>query len=428
MAPDLHRWSAVRLLRGLASGELHAATLAEALIEQSVEHDPRLHAWAWFDQAHVRGAARAVEEAASLGPLHGLPIAVKDAIDTAGIPTAYGSPIYAGHVPAQDAAAVALARAAGAWVFAKSVTTEFANTTPAATLHPLDGAHTPGGSSSGSAVAVAAGLVPLALGTQTAGSVIRPAAYCGVVGYKPSPRRIPRAGVKLNSDTLDEVGVIARSVDDAALLGLVLAGDAARAPEPQQPRIGVTLTSRADAASASMQAMVLESGQRLSATGAAVHDVSWPARFDALFEAQRVVQLFETVRALAPERLYRREQLSPGLTDLLDEGARIDGAAYAAAREVGRDARARLDAIYANCDLLIAPAAPGAAPRDRTTTGDPLFSRPWQLLGCACITLPAGRDAERMPLGLQLIARPGDDVRLFAAAAWIEAQLDPALY
>ncbi len=423
----LHRWSAVRLARALARRELSVVTLASALADRSAVLDARLHAWVHFDAAGARRRARAVANAASAGALHGLPIAVKDNIDTAGLPTAYGSLIYAGHVPQADAACVALARAAGAWVLGKTVATEFANMAPASTRNPHDLAHTPGGSSSGSAAVVAAGLAPLALGTQTAGSVIRPAAFCGIVGYKPSPRRIPRAGAKANSDTLDEIGVLARSVDDAGLLAQVLSG---RPDEPLPgtrafaPRIGVTLMSPPSALSPAMAAMIAACARRLSSASAGVNDVVWPLSFDALVEAQRTVQQYETARALAPEHQYRRAQLSPELADFLDQGCRIDAAAYGAALACGRAASRAIETLFAGVDVVIAPAAPGAAPRGLASTGDPHFSRPWQLLGCPCIALPGGLDAAGLPLGLQVTARPNDDERLFAAAAWIGRVLE----
>jgi len=430
MTEPLHRWSAVRLARALATRELTAAALAEALIERSAALEPQLHAWAWFDAARARRQARALDRSTGSGPplrLQGLPIAVKDNIDSAGIPTAYGSPIYAGHTPAADAACVALARAAGAWVLGKTVATEFANFTPGPTRNPHDPAHTPGGSSSGSAAAVAAGMAPLALGTQTAGSVIRPAAFCGIVGYKPTSRRIPRAGVKANADTLDEVGVLARSVDDAALLAQVLSGRTAVASPSAPgfaPRIGVTLTSRAASLSADMRATVDASARRLSAAGATVHDVvPWPAAFDALFDAQRTVQLFETARALAPEFQYRRADLSPALASFLEEGHLVEPAAYAAALACGRTASRAIEVLFADADVLITPAAPGAAPSDLSTTGDPVFNRPWQLLDCPCVSVPGGVDDAGLPLGLQVVARPHDDDKVFAAAAWISRSL-----
>jgi Asp-tRNA(Asn)/Glu-tRNA(Gln) amidotransferase A subunit family amidase len=424
----LHCWSAVRLAAALARREVTVAALAEALIERCAALEPRLLAWAWFDADSAREQARALDRRAAGGTLHGLPLAVKDNIDTAALPTAYGSPIYAGHVPSADAACVALARAAGAWVLGKTGATEFANMTPGPTRNPHDVAHTPGGSSSGSAAAVAAGLAPLALGTQTAGSVIRPAAFCGIVGYKPSSRRFPRAGVKANADSLDEVGVLARSVDDLALLAQVLSsGDEAALPSAQgfAPRIGVTFTSRESLLSPSMRQMVATSAHRLSAAGARVHDVPpWPAAFDALFEAQRTVQLFETALALAPERQYRRADLSAGLVALLEEGQRIEAADYSAALTSGRAARDAIETLFADADVLVTPAAPGAAPRGLSSTGDPAFNRPWQLLDCPCVAVPGGVDEAGLPLGLQVVARPHDDEKLLAAAAWIARALD----
>ena len=433
MTAPLHTLDATTLARALAARELKAETLALALAERALALEPRLHAWAHLDAAAARRRARALDQAvassSALGPLHGLPLGIKDNIDTSGLPTAYGSAVYAGHVPQADAAVVALARAAGAWVMGKTACTEFANMTPSATRNPHAAAHTPGGSSSGSAAAVAAGLVPLALGTQTAGSVIRPAAFCGIVGYKPTPRRLPRAGAKPNSDTLDEIGVFARSVTDAALFSGVL-GAWGAGPAPvlsaaaPTPRLGVTLTSRAQALSAPMVAMVEDAAARLSGAGAAVQLAVWPEGFEALFDAQRTVQVFETTMALAAERQYRRRQLSTGLRALLDEGAAMPASAYAAALGTAQALGMRIEALFGQAEVLLTPAAPGAAPRSLRQTGDPMFNRPWQLLGCPCLTLPGGLDAQGLPLGLQLVARPGQDARLFEVAAWVEERLE----
>jgi amidase len=424
MTEALHRLGAVALQRAIAARHLSVAALTEALLARSAALEPRLRAWASLDPTAARRRAGALDLAGPAGPLGGLPLGVKDNIDTAGLPTAYGSAIYAGHVPAVDAACVALARAGGAWVLGKTACTAFANMTPAATRNPWNLRHTPGGSSSGSAVAVATGMVPLALGTQTAGSVIRPAAFCGIVGYKPSPRRVPRAGVKANSDTLDEVGVLARSVEDATLLAGVLDGrgmTAAATTAP--PRLAHTLTSRADALAPAVVQALQEAARRLAAAGAPVQDASWPPSFDGLFEAQRTVQVFETARALAPEWQYRRRQLPRDLCALLRAGLGIPASDYAAALRTADDARMQLESLFGSADVLLTPAAPGAAPASLKATGDPLFNRPWQLLGCPCLTLPIGLDTEGLPLGLQLVARPGDDERLLAAAACAEGVL-----
>lgn len=397
----------------------------EALIARSEALEPTLHAWAAFEPGVLRRQARQLDAGARRGPLHGVAVAVKDNIDTAGQATAYGSPIYAGHVPVVDAACVALLRGAGALIAGKAACTEFANFAPSATRNPWHAAHTPGGSSSGSAAAVAAGLVPLALGTQTAGSVIRPAAFCGIVGVKPSPRRVPRAGVKPNSDTLDEVGVMARTVAEAArALGVLAGSEAMLALAPAKARFALALTSRADAMSPAMVAMVEDAASRLGAAGASVLQAAWPEAFDGLFDAQRVVQVYETARALAPEWQYRRRQLSRGLRTLLAEGQGIEPARYDAALQTGTRCVKSIDQLFGAADVLVTAAAPGAAPASLETTGDPLFNRPWQLLGCPCVTLPGGLSADGLPLGLQLVARPGEDEQLLAAAAWAEDVLD----
>jgi Asp-tRNA(Asn)/Glu-tRNA(Gln) amidotransferase A subunit family amidase len=422
MKLPLHRWSARALARAIAARELEVLALAEALIERRDALDATLHAWAWFDARRARAAARALDGQSVRGALHGVPFGVKDIIDTAGIPTAHGSPIYAGHTPKVDAACVALARACGAWVLGKTISAELANMTPGPTTNPHDARHTPGGSSSGSAAAVAAGLVPLALGTQTAGSVIRPAAFCGVVGFKPSPGCIPRAGVKAVADSLDEVGLFARTVDDAALLMSCLSPRQA-STDPFAPRVGWTLTSRADAASQDTVALIDESVRRLSDAGARVAELPWPSGWDALFDAHFAIQWFETARALQPEWMYRRPQLSPELLRMLARGRAIPADEYARARAVAAHARAALEGSFAGFDVLVAPAAAGAAPRGLASTGDPVFSRPWQLLGCPCLALPVPSDRVDLPLGIQVIGRPGDDARVLGAAAWMEGVL-----
>lgn len=427
MSAPIHTWSAWEVVQAIRQGDLTVQHLAEALVERYDDMQSDVRAFVWFDRDRLLASARALDMATKRGPLHGLPIAVKDNIDTVGIPSQYGSPIYAGHVPAADAAVVALARASGAYVLGKTVTTEFAVYTPGPTRNPRNLAHTPGGSSSGSAAAVAACMAPVALGTQTAGSVIRPAAYCGVVGYKPSPRLIPRAGVKASSDSLDEVGVIARSVDDVGLVGGVLAllrPNSRPSTRAFAPQIGVTLTSRSSAASDATKSMIIEAAKRLSKAGAQVADAVWPAAFDTVFDAQRTIHFYELARALAFEWEMHRDLLSPGIIGVLTEGRAIDGARYAAAIETARSAFAAIETLFAGRDVLITPAAPGDAPPGLESTGDPIFNRPWQVMRCPCVTVPFGIGERGLPLGVQIVARPGDDARLLAAAAWIETQLN----
>lgn len=433
MKLPLNRLSAVTLVRMIAAGECSPESVTRSFLDAIAEHEPTVQAYAWFDADGALATARALHLSARRGPLHGLPVAVKDNIDTADAPTAHGSVIYSGHRPQTDAACVALLKDAGAFVLGKTVLAEFANFTPGPTRNPHALAHTPGGSSSGSAAAVAAHMAPLALGTQTAGSVIRPAAFCGVVGYKPSPRLVPRAGVKPNSDTLDEVGVFTRNVEDAAFAAAVLAVRPAWRELPAQgaggtaPALGSVATPQQHLASAAALAALERAMQRLAQRGARVAEITWPRVFDGLFEAQRVVQSFETARALAPEYAYRRPQLSPRLVEIIEQGRSTPVEQYAAALQLGRGCVAAIDGLFGVAEVLLTLSAPGEAPAGLASTGDPVFNRPWQLLGCPMINLPVPRALAQgdrgLPLGLTLVARPGDETRLWAAAGWIEARL-----
>jgi amidase len=431
MQVPLHRRSAVELARMIAEGEASPETVTRSFIDAMHAREAEVQAFAWFDADHALGTARALHGAARRGPLHGLPFAVKDNIDTADAPTTYGSVIYEGHRPPTDAACVALLKDAGGVMFGKTALAEFANFTPCATRNPRNLAHTPGGSSSGSAAAVAAHCVPFALGTQTAGSVIRPAAYCGVVGYKPSPRLVPRMGVKPNSDTLDEVGVFANSVADAALAASVLAAKPAWREVPAQglassgPVFGAVATPQQHLAAPSMLAALERATQVLRAKGARVTEVTWPRVFDGLFDAQKTVQVFETARALAAESAYRRQFLSVRLVETIEQGRGMPVEQYTAALQLGRACAAAIESLFGAAEVLLTPSAPGEAPVGLASTGDPVFNRPWQLLGCPMINLPVppalAHGETGLPLGLSIVARPGDDARLWAHAAWIEA-------
>lgn len=431
MREPLHRLSAVKLAQMITAGEASPESVTRSFIDAIHEREKEVQAFAWFDADRAIAAARELHLVSRRGPLHGLPVAIKDNIDTADITTSYGSPIYLTHRPLADAACVAALKDAGAFVLGKTVSAELANFTPGPTRNPHNLAHTPGGSSSGSAAAVAAHFAPLALGTQTAGSVIRPAAYCGVVAYKPSPRLIPRSGVKPNSDTLDEVGVFARSVEDTAFAASVLASKPAWKDLPAQsvrmnkaPTIGWVATSQRAQAAPSMLDALERAATRLLARGARRAEIVWPRVFDGLFDAQKTVQLFETARALGAEYTYRREQLSVKLAALIDEGRAIGSHDYVLAMQLGRACVAAIDSLFAEAEVLLTPSAPGGAPAGLASTGDPIFNRPWQLLGCPMVNLPVppslGRAEGALPLGLTVVARPGEDAKLFTAAAWIE--------
>jgi amidase len=429
MREPLHRLGAVALARMIAEGQASAEVVTRSFIDAIHEREGKVQAFAWFDADRAIAAARELHLVQRRGPLHGLPVAIKDNIDTADLPTSYGSAIYLSHRPSIDAAVVSLLKDAGCFVFGKTVTAELANFVPGPTRNPHNLEHTPGGSSSGSAAAVAAHLAPLALGTQTAGSIIRPAAYCGVIGYKPSPRLVPRAGVKPNSDTMDEVGAFALSVEDAAFAAAVLAGKPGWKELPAQglagaaPIVGTTATSQRTLASASMLNALEVAVKRLAHAGARYADLTWPRVFDGLFDAQKTVQVFETSRALAAEFVYRRDLLSVRLIELIESGRATATQDYVAALQLGRACAAAIDSLFGAADVVLAPSAPGEAPKGIASTGDPIFNRPWHLLGCPMINLPFGRGDAGLPLGISVIGRPGDDARTFAAAAWIEHAL-----
>jgi len=434
MKEPLHRLPATRLAKMIAEGEVTSEVVTRSFIDAIHARERQVQAFAWFDADRALGIARELDRlqanSARRGPLHGVPVAVKDLIDTADMPTGYGSPIYTSHRPPADAAVVALLANAGAFVIGKTVTTELANFTPGPTRNPHNLAHSPGGSSSGSAAAIAAHFAPLALGTQTAGSVIRPASYCGVAAYKPSPRLIPRAGVKAVSDTLDEVGVLAQTVEDLALAASVLALKPGWQDVPSQfiasgsvPTIAWTGTPQSQLASPALRTALEQAAQQLLHRGARHTELTWPRVFDGLFEAQRVVQVYETARALGPEFNYRRDKLSRRLIDLIEQGRALRAIDYLEALQLGRACAAAIESLFGAADVVLTFSAPGEAPKGLDSTGDPLFNRPWQLLGCPALNIPYGVGEAGLPLGMQVVARPGDDAKLLAVGAWIEAKL-----
>jgi Asp-tRNA(Asn)/Glu-tRNA(Gln) amidotransferase A subunit family amidase len=341
------------------------------------------------------------------------------------LPTGYGSPIYEGQQPLADAAAVALCREAGAVLLGKTVTTELANMFPGVTRNPHNLSHTPGGSSSGSAAAVADGMLPLALGTQTAGSLIRPAAFCGVVGYKPSHNRVPKAGVKSLSETLDTMGGFGRSVRDVALLGAVLTGDQRLADDSTfadtgAPRVGLCQTPEWPLADEDTQQAWALAQAALGGHGAAL---ALPAGLTGLVAIQKQVQAFETARSLSHERLHHADRLSQPLRALLADGLIISGETHAQNLQTTARARQQAAELFHSHDVLLAPSSLGEAPAGLAGTGDPLFCRTWTLLGLPCIHLPFTHGKTGLPIGLQLVGAYGDDHRLMAAAYWVHQRL-----
>jgi Asp-tRNA(Asn)/Glu-tRNA(Gln) amidotransferase A subunit family amidase len=423
--PKLHELGAAQAAALLQRRELKAEDLVRACLERVAARDDDLHAFTHVDAVSALAQARALDAGPVRGPLHGLPLGVKDLFDTTDLPTAYGSAVYAHHRPAADAASVTLCREAGAVVLGKTVTTEFAYFTPGPTVNPHNALHTPGGSSSGSAAAVADHMVPLALGTQTAGSIIRPAAYCGVVGYKPSLGRVVHAGVKSLSPTLDVIGGFGRNVEDAALLGAVLTGDL-RLMENHlhgSLRIGLFPSPSWNQADADTQKAWEQATHALAKNSDHCQDQALVQDFGELIQLQKDVMSYEMARSLSFERLRHREALSPALQALLDTGMAIPGAQHAANLQRTADWRLRVDALFERHDVLLTPSTTGAAPEGLAATGDPLFCRSWSLLGLPAVHLPLMRNAKGLPVGLQLVGRMGEDHKLLAAARHIHDKL-----
>jgi Asp-tRNA(Asn)/Glu-tRNA(Gln) amidotransferase A subunit family amidase len=403
-------------------GEITAEALAAACLERIAERDEKLRAWAYVDRAGVLAQARALDRMPHASRLHGVPFGIKDIIDTADLPTEYNSPIYRGHQPKADAASVTLLRQAGCLILGKTVTTEFANNHPSQTRNPHNAAHTPGGSSSGSAAAVADFMVPAALGTQTGGSVIRPAAYCGAFAIKPSFGAINRAGTKFLAESLDTIGLFARSAEDLALCLQVLTGRIASSASGN-PRIGVCRTPRWSLADASVQANVEQAAKTLAKAGAQVRDFELPAGSDQLFDRHKVIMQYETARALGWEYFNHGEKLSGTLKARLDEGWKVTRADYDAMREHARRCRRALAEAMREVDFLLTPSAPSEAPASLASTGDPVFNRAWTLFGVPCVTLPCGKGAHGLPLAVQLVGAMDGDMTLLRWAHWVAGHL-----
>ena len=424
----LHTLSATEAARLIAAGTITSEALVSACLERVEAREADVQAWAFIDREHALGQARIADAQPARGLLHGVPVGVKDLIDTVDLPTSYGSPIYSGHRPAWDAPCVALTRAAGGIVMGKTVTTEFAVMHPNKTRNPHDIRHTPGGSSSGSAAAVADFMVPLAFGTQTAGSIIRPSAYCGVVGYKPTHGTINRVGVKALSDILDTVGTIARTVPDAALLAAALTGrrklmvdEAAAAPSAL--RIGICRTHEWGQALPETVEALESAAARLGSAGARVRDVDLPRAFGGLVEAQIDIMFYQQAASLAWERLVHWSKISERLQGILESGLKVTVERFDEAVALARDCRRALTDLFGDYDVLLAPSAPGAAPEGLAMTGDPVFNRIWTLLHVPCVNVPVGATAAGLPLGLQVIGALGEDARTLAAAHWVHRAL-----
>ena len=432
---------AVALRDRLATGAVRAVEVVEACLDRIAQVEPEVQAWAWLDGDHAIEQARALDARRQagrpIGPLHGLPVALKDIIDTKGIPTANGLAVDAGRVPSEDAWIVARLRAAGAIILGKTVTTEGAYMDPGKTRNPHNAAHTPGGSSQGSAAAVAAGMVPLAIGTQTGGSVIRPAAYCGVVGVKPSFGMIPRTGILPQSPFLDTVGVFARSVEDAALLIEVLTGhdpaDKATEPVPVPRLLDVTLSKVPvtpmfafvrppgwEDADPDMRAAIEELAAVL---GDQCFEAPMPG-FDGVAAIRQRINFAEMAKCYYGIERRGRDQMSDVLRAAMDEGKAVLARDYLAALDWRDLTNAALAPLFERCDAILCPAAPGPAPEGLAFTGSAIFNGLWTLAGVPAVTLPLFWAENGLPMGLQLVGRRGDDARLMRTARWLMAHVE----
>jgi Asp-tRNA(Asn)/Glu-tRNA(Gln) amidotransferase A subunit family amidase len=425
----MHELGAAEAARRIRAGSLSPSNLLAACLRRTDAVEPTVGAWVRLDRdAAARVAVQRDIEAREgrfMGPLHGVPIALKDIFDAAGVPTTAGAPGWATRTPAVDAPSVAALRGAGAVPMGKLTTTAFAYLDPSGTRNPWNREHTPGGSSSGPAAAVAARMVPLALGSQTVGSVLRPAAYCGVVGLKPTHGRIDAAGVVELAGSLDHVGVFARSVEDCALALAVLAGGApapedypAAVDQPAAPRIGV-LAALLTRATPEMTKHLEEVARGLEAAGARLGEVTLPAAFASIHEAGATVLRAEAAAAHAPLFAGHAAEYPPRIKELIEQGQAITAPQYLAAQAARGRVRAEVRAVAARYDALLLPTIGAPAPRGLGSTGDPSFCAPWSFLGMPAITLPTGV-AGGLPLAVQLVGAPWSEARLLAAAAWCE--------
>jgi Asp-tRNA(Asn)/Glu-tRNA(Gln) amidotransferase A subunit family amidase len=415
--------------RRIAAGDLTSAELVAACLERIAEREPVVRAWAHLDPEAALEQARARDAEAPRGPLHGVPVAVKDIVDTVDLPTEWGTPIHAGRRPERDAECVARLREAGAVILGKTVTTEMATYEPPRTRNPVNPDHTPGGSSSGSAAAVADWMAPLALGSQTAGSVIRPAAFCGVLGLKPTRGLLSLTGVMGLSPRLDTLGLFAREAADLELAGAALS--AAWEPVTDEeaeraPAVAFARTPWWDRADEAAHRSLETAAERLAAAGARVRELGLPPGFAALPEAHETLMGFDLARTRAREYDHHAEMLSDRLREVMDQGRATAAEDAEAAVRLGAACAVALEELVGGDEVLLVPAAAGEAPPlAENTTGDPLFCRPWTLLGSPALSVPGPAGPHGLPVGAQLVAPAGRDHALRAAGAWVAARLAP---
>jgi Asp-tRNA(Asn)/Glu-tRNA(Gln) amidotransferase A subunit family amidase len=421
--PEPHRLTAVEMAGRIEAGTLTAEAVVQSCLERIRDREPVVRAW-----THIAGdaALAAAREAKTDTLMKGVPFGIKDIFDTADMPTGYGSPIYTGCRPSFSASAATLPRAAGGVLLGKTVTTEFANRHPGPTANPHNPAHSPGGSSSGSAAAVADFMVPLAIGTQTGGSVIRPAAYCGVVALKPSFNMFPPAGMHPNTETLDTIGIMARSVADIALFRAAMMAIPYETPAMpgRPPRLALCRTPHWDKAEPEGKAVLEDAANRLRSAGAEVVEAELPNACGNVSDVQNRHSYFEAPRNHAPERYRHEAQLSLALRHgRIEGGQKLTLDEFRAAWREADRMRAAAQDWAGGFDAILTLPAPGQAPKTLASTGDAIFNGLWTVLHMPCLTLPAGEGPDGLPVGIQLVGRRHADARLLDIGLWVESKL-----
>jgi len=418
----IHTFTATEMARHIRDGKLSAERVARACLNRISEREPAVQAWQYIDPALVIRQAQALDQGPIKGILHGVPVGIKDIIDTFDMPTTYGTQIHAGHQPNKDAACVALTRRAGGVILGKTVSTEFANRHPGKTMHPMDPTRTPGGSSSGSSAAVGDGMVPLAIGTQTSGSTIRPAAYNGCFGYRPTWGDFRMAGVMEAAGSFDTLGLIARSIEDIALYRHVLLGETSYAQAVnhcQRPRVGVCRTQFWDEADHATKSAIESCAQAMANGGAMVIDLNLSADFDSIEQTHQRVSSFEFSRNRAWEVDNHYDEISQTLREnRLRHGAECRFEHYREARRHCEDLRLQLDDVFRDFDVILTPSAPGVAPMGLNATGSHAFSSIWTACHTPSMTLPLFSGDNALPIGVQLVTKRDSDDYLFAVSRW----------
>ena len=418
----LNELSAAQIAAKIAAGEVTAQAVVRDCIARIEARDGAVKAWVNFNPDLALAQARSLDNGPRRGPLHGVPIGIKDIIDTFDLPTEMGSSIYRGHRPPADASCVALLRRAGAVILGKTVTCEFAGMAPGVTTNPHNAAHTPGGSSSGSAAAVADHMVPAALGTQTGGSVLRPSSYCGIFGFKPTYNTFNKMGVWPAADSIDTIGLHARSIDDLVLIADVLR---MQAPQPLRkissaPRIGLCRTEIWDSAQPETKAAVEDAAAALGKAGTTVSEITLPAAFKGMHAVARsTINFVERAACMAFLWDTRRNDLSPQMRRYVEGGQKTTREEYIAAFRRLDECRALLSPIFDKVDALLVPCVPGEAPKGLEFTGDANMQAIWTALHTPSMTLPTHRGPNNLPVGIQIVGQRYEDDRLLACARWI---------